>query len=262
MRIERLDGEDIENEIIKTLTKPIKESSRLLKLDLSDEIDAIIGFIYSYKYLTKYHTLYGFELQRIKYGNLNKFKSLLYVIIKYIIPYLLLKFKNKILVENWSSYNINHLKRRVYNLIENLELSFGFVKLIEYSIIIGFDGNRTLLERLLNINANVGKGYRNINLEFTQRQLVWCVITEFISTLLNSNLNLSHGGNNNHRYIKNSSNDNNCAICDNDQISLKYKVKGCECNLIYDYTCLIKYLKLNNRHCLNCKKFINEIIRI
>lgn len=130
-----------------------------------------------WKYLQAFETIYGMDLHLLKYTNLNTISSLIYVISRVIIPYAHCKLKDRMAIEDWSSLSRYHVKRRLATLMEGAERVADAASLANWLGFVGGGRYANLSERMLGLRVGGSGSVTNINLEFTQRQLVWSVMT-------------------------------------------------------------------------------------
>ncbi|TIA73612.1 hypothetical protein E3P91_01364 [Wallemia ichthyophaga] len=182
MRVQRLDGQELDEEVVRGLSRPVVEALRVLglngfEMNNADEITTLIRSVYMWKYLRAFKSIYGMDLHLLKYTNLNTISSLLYVMTRVIIPYAHRKLKDKVAVEDWSSLSIYHVKRRLASLLEVAERVADAAGLANWLVFVAGGRYANLSERMLGLGVEGSGSVTNINLEFTQRQLVWSVMT-------------------------------------------------------------------------------------
>ena len=177
MRVQRLDGQELDVEVVRGLSKGIVEALSGVGVNMGDEILALIRSVYMWKYLRAFGTVYGMDLHRLKYKNINAISSVLLVVLRVVMPYVHGKMKDRMAMEEWSSLSRYHVKRRIASVVEGLEGVFDAGRLLNWLSFIGGGRYADLSERVLGLQVAGSGRLTSINLEFTQRQLVWSVLT-------------------------------------------------------------------------------------
>lgn len=136
-----------------------------------------------WKYLSIFQSIYGMDLQLLKYTNLSTTKSIMYLISRILIPFGHKKLKSTIEIQEWRSLHRHHLKKQIVRIVDRLETLYDVANISNHISFISGGSFANLTERALGLNVS-GGGTTNVNLEFTQRQLVWSVMTVCLINLL------------------------------------------------------------------------------
>ncbi|TIB79595.1 hypothetical protein E3Q18_00039 [Wallemia mellicola] len=268
MRVQRLDGLELDDEVVRRITQPIIDASSLLGISTRDEIIAAIKGVYMWKYLNIFQSIYGMDLQLLKYTNLSTTKSILYLISRILIPFGHKKLKSTIETQEWRSLHRHHLKKQVVRIVDRLETLYDIANIGNHISFISGGNFANLTERALSLNVS-GGGTTNVNLEFTQRQLVWSVMTvciiissdftnmeqEFLHSIITSRSTLQSRQT---ADIPLGDGVESCVVCANKNITVAYSPS---CGHKYDYSCLINLIK-SYTSCSVCKSKILSIDRV
>ncbi|EIM24276.1 hypothetical protein WALSEDRAFT_34938 [Wallemia mellicola CBS 633.66] len=254
MRVQRLDGLELDDEVVRRITQPIIDALSLLGISTRDEIIAAIKGVYMWKYLNIFQSIYGMGLQLLKYTNLSTTKSILYLISRILIPFGHKKLKSTIETQEWRSLHRHHLKKQVVRIVDRLETLYDIANIGNHISFISGGNFANLTERALSLNVS-GGGTTNVNLEFTQRQLVWSVMTEFLHSIITSRSTLQSRQT---ADIPLGDGVESCVVCANKNITVAYSPS---CGHKYDYSCLINLIK-SYTSCSVCKSKILSIDRV
>ena len=88
--------------------------------------------------------------------------------------------------EGWAEGDLDHLKFRVWKVIQQLELFFTTLSFFNFIIFLSNGKYPTLLMRFLKISLQYKRAEmsRYISFEYMNRQLVWQAFTEFFVSML------------------------------------------------------------------------------
>ncbi len=293
-RVNQLDAEDLDLELINLLIYQVRKIFKFFKHDFllryKPEIYMCIhSVIFRYTIYNNKQSA-GNQLQNIQFIKLKKRQKILYWCLFVGIRYIYQRLSLYMTLNDWSNHNdddddanlssslenkkkkkkfktflFKNWKNKVYKLVNKIYKIYHYINVLNFCHFLVYGDYRNIIERILKIkliykNSQIN---RQISFEFLTQQLLWHGISEFflfLLPLINFKRILY--------YIKDIfymphtlKQVNGCGICLQDPINTPYIAS---CKHIFCYYC-IKSNKMNskeqniNYHCPQCDRIIYDI---
>ncbi|KAG8722821.1 peroxisome assembly protein (Peroxin-2) [Ceratobasidium sp. 394] len=205
LRVNQLDSEQLDNELLSVLKEPLKKCLDLVKsswgVNHEPELTLLLQSILYYLSIWSTGATYGAKLQNLRYQlspqawfqSSNKAPSglprrllLLHASLTVLLPYFHGRIRSYALSNAWPDAPSSDKRRKFWGALSQLENLHGTLSLASFIMFLWNGRYRTLVDRLFGLRLEPIKRLvpRSVNYDFMNRQMVWHAFTEFLLFLL------------------------------------------------------------------------------
>ncbi|QRW02091.1 peroxisomal biogenesis factor 2 [Ceratobasidium sp. AG-Ba] len=205
LRVNQLDSEQLDNELLSVLKEPLKKCLDMVKsswgVNHEPELTLLLQAGLYYLSVWSSGATYGAKLQNLKYqlsrrawlqssdkapSGLPRQLLLSHAALTILFPYLHGRIRSHALSKAWPDAPSSDTRRKFWNALSGLENLHGALSLASFVIFLWNGRYRTLADRLLGLRLEPIKRLvtRSVNYDFMNRQMVWHAFTEFLLFLL------------------------------------------------------------------------------